>query len=64
MPSCFGIQKTTRNLALSLMDDAQTKLFATEKDVNFAVNLGGLGRFRANVIQQQGLGSTFEKVEF
>jgi len=46
------------------MDDAQTKLFATEKDVNFAVNLGGLGRFRANVIQQQGLGSTFEKVEF
>jgi len=46
--------QTTRNLALSLMDDAQTKLFATEKDSNFAVNPDGLGRFRVNVFQQQG----------
>ena len=46
--------QATRNLALSLMDDAQTKMFATEKDANFAVNPDGLGRFRVNVFQQQG----------
>ena len=46
--------QATRNLALSLMDDTQTKLFAAEKDANFAVNPDGLGRFRVNVFQQQG----------
>ena len=46
--------EATRNLALSLMDDAQTKMFATVKDANFAVNPDGLGRFRVNVFQQQG----------
>ena len=43
-----------RNLALSLMDESQHKLFVSEKDANFAVNPDGLGRFRVNVFQQQG----------
>jgi len=46
--------QATHNLALSLMDESQHKIFVSEKDANFAVNPDGLGRFRVNVFQQQG----------
>ena len=44
----------TRDLALTLMNDSQWQSFERDKDVNFAVNPEGLGRFRVNVFQQQG----------
>ncbi len=46
--------ENSRQLAYSLMSDAQRRQFENEKDANFAVNPEGLGRFRVNVFRQQG----------
>ncbi|RKZ80554.1 MAG: type IV pili twitching motility protein PilT [Gammaproteobacteria bacterium] len=41
-------------LAHSIMDDAQVKEFAEELELNFAVPISDVGRFRVNVFQQRG----------
>jgi len=44
----------TKRIAYSLMDEAQRQQFEIHKDTNFAITPDKLGRFRANVFQQQG----------
>jgi twitching motility protein PilU len=43
-----------RNIAYSIMSDDQTREFENELELNFAIPLQGVGRFRANVFRQRG----------
>lgn len=44
----------TDEMAESLMNDAQRKEFAETLEMNFAVSLKGVGRFRVNIFRQRG----------
>ncbi len=44
----------TKALAYAVMNDKQLKEYEATKECNFAVNPGGVGRFRANAFIQQG----------
>jgi twitching motility protein PilU len=41
-------------MALAIMSDEQAKEFATEMEMNFAIPLKDIGRFRVNVFRQRG----------
>ena len=43
-----------KDIAYSLMDEAQIKEFETNLEMNFAIGKTGLGRFRVNVFRQRG----------
>ncbi|MEE4376061.1 MAG: PilT/PilU family type 4a pilus ATPase [Candidatus Competibacteraceae bacterium] len=43
-----------REIAYSVMKDDQIKEFESEWELNFAIPLAGVGRFRANVFKQRG----------
>ena len=43
-----------RQIAYSIMKDDQIKEFEHEMELNFAIPLAGVGRFRANVFRQRG----------
>lgn len=43
-----------REIAYSVMKDDQIKSFESEWELNFAIPLAGVGRFRANVFKQRG----------
>lgn len=43
-----------REIAYSVMNDGQVKEFEQEMEMNFAISLEGVGRFRANVFRQRG----------
>ncbi|MDI6817581.1 MAG: PilT/PilU family type 4a pilus ATPase [Actinomycetota bacterium] len=40
--------------ALAMMNDRQKKLFAEKNEIDFALTMPGIGRFRANVFKQRG----------
>jgi twitching motility protein PilU len=42
-----------KKIAYSIMDDAQEKEFEREKELNLAISLSGVGRFRVNVFMQR-----------
>ena len=44
----------TATLVRSIMNDHQVREFDATKECNFAINPGGIGRFRVNVFVQQG----------
>ncbi len=44
----------TQELARALMNDKQAQEFEATKECNFAINPGGIGRFRVNAFMQQG----------
>lgn len=43
-----------REIAYSVMNDDQVKEFEREMEMNYAISLEGVGRFRANVFRQRG----------
>ncbi len=43
-----------REIAYSVMNDEQVKEFEREMELNFAIPIDGVGRFRANVFRQRG----------
>jgi twitching motility protein PilU len=43
-----------KEIAYSIMNDGQIKEFEQEMELNFAIPLQGVGRFRANVFRQRG----------
>lgn len=43
-----------REIAYSVMNDGQIREFEQEMEMNFAISLEGVGRFRANVFRQRG----------
>ncbi len=45
---------SVREIASSVMNDDQTREFERELEMNFAIPLQGVGRFRANVFRQRG----------
>ena len=47
-------QGEVREMAYSIMSDAQTKEFEATLECNLAISVGGLGRFRVNVFRQRG----------
>jgi twitching motility protein PilU len=44
----------TSELARAMMNDKQAQEFEATKECNFAINPGGIGRFRVNAFMQQG----------
>ena len=44
----------TAELARAMMNDKQAQEFEATKECNFAINPGGIGRFRVNAFMQQG----------
>ena len=42
-----------KKIAYSIMDDGQEKEFEREKELNLAISLSGVGRFRVNVFMQR-----------
>jgi twitching motility protein PilU len=47
-------QQHTSELARAMMSDKQAQEFEATKECNFAINPGGIGRFRVNAFMQQG----------
>lgn len=45
----------TKNLALSIIDNSQRKEFEDQKDLNVALHVPSLGRFRVNLMRQRGV---------
>lgn len=48
-------QNDTNNLALSIIDDSQKKEFEEQKELNIALYIPSLGRFRVNLMRQRGV---------
>jgi twitching motility protein PilU len=45
----------TKNLALSIIDNTQRKEFEEQKELNVALSVPSLGRFRVNLMRQRGV---------
>lgn len=52
LPQLTGQQ--LEEMALSLLDDEQKRIFATKKEVDVGYGISGLGRFRVNIFRQRG----------
>jgi len=48
-------QNDTNNLALSIIDDSQKQEFEEQKELNIALYIPSLGRFRVNLMRQRGV---------
>ncbi|GAB4281469.1 MAG: type IV pilus twitching motility protein PilT [Coriobacteriia bacterium] len=56
-------QEATRQLALGMMDERQRQSFENHRELDFAYDLEGVGRFRVNVFRQRGsIGMTLRRV--
>lgn len=53
----------TQAMVYDIMNDAQRKLFEERSDIDFAMQMGEVARFRVNVFRQhRGLGAVFRKI--
>ncbi|NDC36844.1 MAG: type IV pilus twitching motility protein PilT [Proteobacteria bacterium] len=53
----------TQTMVYDIMNDAQRKLFEERSDLDFAMQMGEVARFRVNVFRQQrGVGAVFRKI--
>jgi twitching motility protein PilU len=53
----------TKELARAIMNDKQAAEFEASKECNFAINPGGIGRFRVNAfVQQQNVGMVLRTI--
>lgn len=57
-------EKDIKKVIDDVLDDAQKKIFDAASEIDFAVNIEGIGRFRGSIFRQQGMpGAVFRYIK-
>lgn len=57
-------EKDIKKMIDEILNDAQKKIFDTDREIDFAINLEGIGRFRGSIFHQKGMpGAVFRYIK-